>query len=70
MLDDHTRFQANDELILMNAISQTEMTAKKAALYQGLAKENEVRKFFEHRSMMMKKVTDDLRKHLDRLGGA
>lgn len=70
MLDDHTRFQANDELALLNAISMTELTAKKADLYKGLAKENEVRKFFERRAIMMKKVNDDLRKHLDRLGGA
>lgn len=70
MLDDHTRFQANDELALLNAISMTELTAKKADLYKGLAKENEVRKFFERRAIMMKKVNDDLRKHLDKLGGA
>ncbi len=70
MLDDHIRFQANDELSLLNAISMTELAAKKADLYKGLAKENEIKKFFEHRAILMKKVNDDLRKHLDRLGGA
>jgi len=69
MLDDHIRFQANDELALLNAISQTELTAKKADLYKGLAQDNEVRKSFEQRAIMMKKVTDDIRKHLDRIGG-
>lgn len=63
MLDDHTRFQANDELILLNAISMTEITAKKAELFKGLSKENNVRKFFEQRAIMMKKIADDLRKH-------
>lgn len=70
MLDDHTRFQANDELALLNAISMTEVTAKKTELYTGLAQNNEVRKFFENRAILMKKVNDDLRKHLDRIGGA
>lgn len=70
MLDDHTRFQANDELALLNAISMTEVTAKKAELYTGLAQNNGVRKFFENRAILMKKVSDDLRKHLDRIGGA
>ncbi len=69
MLDDHLRFQANDELVLLNAISQTELTAKKADLYKGIAHDNEVKKFFERRAIIMKKVTDDLRKQLDRIGG-
>jgi len=33
MLDDYTRFQANDEIALLHAISMTEVTAKKAELY-------------------------------------
>ncbi|MBI2914463.1 MAG: hypothetical protein HYY08_00905 [Firmicutes bacterium] len=70
MLDEHIRFLANDEIVLINAISQTELTAKKADLYAGLAKDNNVRKFFEARAMLMKKVSDDLRKHLDRIGGS
>jgi len=70
MLNDHVRFQANDELAILNAISMTEITAKKLDLYKGMAKNNEVKKFFETRAIMMKKTTDDLRKHLDRIGGA
>lgn len=70
MLDDHIRFQANDELILLNAISMTEVTAKKAELYKGLSKDEEAKKFFEKRANLMKKVSEDLRNHLDRLGGA
>ena len=69
MLDDYIRFQANDELILLYAISMTETTAKKLDLYKGLARENDVKKFFERRAIMLKKASDDLRKHLDRIGG-
>jgi len=69
MLDNHIRFLANDEIALLTAISQTELTAKKTELYSGLAKDNEVRKFFQQRTNLMKKVANDLRKHLDRLGG-
>ncbi|MEW6182109.1 MAG: hypothetical protein AB1500_02870 [Bacillota bacterium] len=69
MIDDHTRMQANDEVALLSAIAQTELTAKKAELYQGLAQEEEVRKFFQVRAAMMKKVTNDLRKMLDKIGG-
>lgn len=70
MLDEHLRFQANDELLLINAIAQTELTAKKAALYAGLAQDNGVREFFQTRAMIMKKVADDLRKQLDKVGGS
>jgi hypothetical protein len=38
-------FQTNDEILLLTAISMTEITAKKADLYKGLAKENEVKNF-------------------------
>lgn len=67
MLDDYTRYRANDELALLNAISLTEVTGKKCELYKGLAKNNEVKKFFERRANLMKKVTEDLRKSLDKL---
>ncbi|MHB1043124.1 MAG: hypothetical protein ACYC0Q_09855 [Eubacteriales bacterium] len=70
MLDDHTRIQANDELILLNSISMTEVTVKKAELFAGLAKEDEVRIFFQNRAKILKGVSDDLRKHLDKLGGS
>ncbi len=70
MLDDHTRFQANDELALLNAISNTEVAAKKADLFAGLAKEDLVRKFFQNRAKTLKGVNDNLRKHLDELGGS
>ncbi|KJS16714.1 MAG: hypothetical protein VR69_08120 [Peptococcaceae bacterium BRH_c4b] len=70
MLDDHTRFQANDELALLNAISTTEVAAKKADLFSGLAKEDMVRKFFQNRAETLKGVNDNLRKHLDKLGGS
>jgi len=33
-----------------------------------LTDENEVKKFFKQRTMMIKKVADDLRKNLDRIG--
>jgi len=69
MLDDKIRFQANDELALLNAISMTEVSAKKCQLYAGLASDNEVRNFFQKRAIMMKKTADDLRKQLDRIGG-
>lgn len=69
MLDMHTLFKANDQIIILTAISQTEVTAKKMDLYSGLAKENDVRDFFKKRSIIMRKKADDLRKHLDRLGG-
>jgi hypothetical protein len=69
VLDDHTRFQANDEIILINAISMTEVTAKKAELYQGLSKEDQVKKFFQNRAEILKKVNNDLRKALDKLRG-
>jgi len=70
MLDDYTRFQANDEIALLHAISMTEVTAKKAELYQGLAKNPEVKKFFERRAFLMRKVNDHIRKHLDKIGRA
>lgn len=67
--DIHTLYTANDQIILISAISQTEVIAKKMDLYSGMATENEIRDFFKKRSILMKKTTDDLRKHLDRLGG-
>ncbi len=67
--DMHTLFTANDQIIVISAISTTEVIAKKMDLYSGLATENDVRVFFKKRSILMKKVTDQLRKHLDRLGG-
>jgi hypothetical protein len=69
MLDNHLRFKANDELALLNTISQTEITAKKAELYSGLATDPAVRKFFQVRATRMKLAADILRKHLDRIGG-
>ncbi|MCW3489509.1 hypothetical protein [Dethiobacter alkaliphilus] len=70
MLDDNLRFKATDELALINAISMTEVGAKKCQLYAGLSSDNEVRDFFQKRSMFMKRVVDDLRKELDRIGGS
>jgi len=68
--DIHTLYKANDKIILINAISQTEVIAKKLDLYSGLAIESDVRKFFQQRSILMRKKADDMRKHLDRLGGS
>lgn len=69
-LDQHTLFVANDQIVIMNALSTTEVIGKKMDLYSGLAIENDVRDFFKKRSILMKRVADDLRKHLDRLGGS
>lgn len=68
LLDAYTRFQANDEIILLTAISITELTSKKLKLYSGLAETNEVKSFFMKRANVMQKVCDDLRKNLDRIG--
>ena len=68
LLDAYTRFQANDEIILLTAISITELTGKKLKLYSGLAESNEVKNFFNKRASVMQKVCDDLRKNLDRIG--
>mgnify|MGYP001265004087 CR=1 FL=1 len=68
MLDDYTRFKANDEIALLTAISMTEVTTKKAELYQGLATNAEVKNFFERRAALMRKVNDGIRKHLDKMG--
>jgi ligand-binding SRPBCC domain-containing protein len=67
--DIHNLYTANDQIIIISTISQTEVIAKKMELYSGMATETEVRDFFRKRSTLMKKTTDDLRKHLDRLGG-
>ena len=48
---------------------QIEVIAKKLDLYSGLAIEGDVRKF-QQRSILMRKKADDMRKHLDRLGGS
>ena len=70
MLDDNIRFKANDELAILNAISMSEVTAKKCELYVGLAEDNDVRLFFQKRGSFLKKIADDLRKQLDRIGGS
>lgn len=69
MFDDRIRFQANDEIALINAISMTEVTSKKCQLYAGLASDNGVRDYFQKRAIASKKIVDDLRKELDRIGG-
>jgi len=66
----HELYKANDEIILISTISITDVIAKKMELYAGLAKEPDMRKFFQQRAVLMKKKVDDMRKHLDRLGGA
>lgn len=66
----HQLYKANDEISLISTISHTEVIAKKMELYVGLAKEPDVREFFQQRAILMKKKADDMRKHLDRIGGA
>ncbi|MHB1126321.1 MAG: hypothetical protein ACYC2T_05100 [Bacillota bacterium] len=67
--DIHQLYEANDQIALITAISMTEVSGKKMDLYAGLAKEKDVREFFEERASRMKRKTLDLRKHLDRMRG-
>jgi len=68
--DIHSLYKANDEITLISTISQNEVISKKLDLYAGLAKEKDIREFFQEKAIRLKKKTDDMRKHLDRLGGA
>ena len=69
MLDQHTLFEANDQMALINAITMTDVTYKKMKLYAGLAEDTSVRDFFQERAGLMEKVNLRFRKELDRIGG-
>lgn len=69
MLDQHTMFEANDQMALINAITMTDVTYKKMKLYAGLAEDTSVRDFFQERADLMEKVNVRFRKELERVGG-
>lgn len=68
MLDNHKLFEANDELALIQAITLTDVSAKKMGLYAGLAETPEIKDFFASRQKMLKKINISLRQELTRIG--
>lgn len=68
MYNQHTLFEANDQIALIKAVTMTDVSRKKMKLYAGLAEDQAVRDFFKRRAALMEKVNDQLRKELERVG--
>jgi len=64
MLEDSTRFQAIDEAALLTTLAETEVIRKKVNMYQQLAINPTVKKFFADKASKLSKTEDKLRKML------
>lgn len=64
MLEDSTRFQAIDESALLTALADTEVIRKKLVMYQQLASNPTVKKYFADKTGALEKAEKKLRKML------
>lgn len=67
MLDDAQLFKAIDTSVLLNAISMTEVVAKKVKLYETMAHSDQVRHFFGQRAVLLAKANNQIRKLLEKV---
>lgn len=63
MLEDSTRFQAIDEAALLTCLADTEVCRKKVLMYQQLALNPAVKKFFADKAGHLNKI-ENIRKML------
>ena len=64
MLEDSTRFQAIDEAALLTTLADTEVIRKKLTMYQKMAVNPKVKKFFAEKASGLSKIEMRLRKML------
>jgi hypothetical protein len=64
MLEDSTRFQAIDEAALLTTLADTEICRKKVTMYQQLAVNPTVKRFFADKAGHLTKIENKLRKML------